>query len=110
MESCDGSRAMSPGASIGFNELRNLLEHGDWLRMRSKARQRRGAELARCVRVLGHNPDVDPPDRLGQRFDEWLRSRLIPHRHRPRAELQPAHELQVETLRYPGKQRRPMAR
>src|SRR4030095_15071051 len=28
-----------------------------------------------------------------------LSSRLIPHRHRPRAELQPAHELQVDTLR-----------
>src|SRR2546425_12907633 len=27
----------------------------------------------------------------------WLPSRLIPHRHRPRAELQPAHELQVDT-------------
>src|SRR5213075_1038544 len=38
-----------------------------------------------------------------------LPSRLIPHRHRPRAELQPAHELQVDTLRYPRKQRRPMA-
>jgi hypothetical protein len=29
----------------------------------------------------------------------WLPSRLIPHRHRPRAELQPAYELQVDTLR-----------
>jgi hypothetical protein len=29
----------------------------------------------------------------------WLPSRLIPHRHHPRAELQPAHELQVDTLR-----------
>src|SRR5215467_8291774 len=29
----------------------------------------------------------------------WLPSRLIPHRHRSRAELQPAHELQVDTLR-----------
>src|SRR5262249_47076286 len=28
----------------------------------------------------------------------WLPSRLIPHRHRTRAELQPAHELQVDTL------------
>jgi hypothetical protein len=28
-----------------------------------------------------------------------LPSRLIPHRHRSRAELQPAHELQVDTLR-----------
>src|SRR5439155_20903028 len=29
----------------------------------------------------------------------WLPSRLIPHRHRPRAELQPAYELQVDMLR-----------
>jgi hypothetical protein len=29
----------------------------------------------------------------------WLPSRLIPHCHRPRAELQPAHELQVDMLR-----------
>src|SRR5207249_1026037 len=42
----------------------------------------------------------------GQRFDGWLPSRLIPHRHRPRAELQPAHELQVDTLRQPREQRR----
>ena len=28
-----------------------------------------------------------------------LPSRLIPHRHRSRAELQPAYELQVDTLR-----------
>jgi len=37
----------------------------------------------------------------GQRVvaPRWLPSRLIPHRHCPRAELQPAYELQVETLR-----------
>jgi hypothetical protein len=29
----------------------------------------------------------------------WLPSRLMPHHHRPRAELQPAHELQVDMLR-----------
>ncbi len=29
---------------------------------------------------------------------QWLPSRLIPHRHRPRGELQPAHEPQVDTL------------
>src|SRR6185436_18632346 len=43
-------------------------------------------------------------------LDGWLGSRLIPHRHRPRTELQPAYELQVDTLRQPGEQRRPMAR
>ena len=32
-------------------------------------------------------------------FDGWLPSRLIPQRHRPRAELQPAHKLQVDKLR-----------
>jgi hypothetical protein len=29
----------------------------------------------------------------------WLSSRLIPHRHHTRAELQPAHELQIDALR-----------
>jgi hypothetical protein len=29
----------------------------------------------------------------------WLPSRFITHRHRPRAELHPAHELQVDTPR-----------
>src|SRR5260370_42329775 len=37
-----------------------------------------------------------PPTRANAR---WLPSRLIPHRHRPRAELQPAHELEVDMLR-----------
>jgi len=41
---------------------------------------------------------------------QLLPSRLIPHRHRSRAELQPAHELQVDTLREPREQRRPVAR
>ncbi len=35
----------------------------------------------------------------GGRACGWLPSRLIPHRHRPRAELQPAYELQVDMLR-----------
>ena len=35
----------------------------------------------------------------GRLQSRWLPSRLIPHRHRPRAELQPAHELQVDRLR-----------
>src|SRR4029453_19325702 len=38
-----------------------------------------------------------------------LPSRLIPHRHRPRAELQPAYELQVDMLREPREQCRSMA-
>ena len=29
----------------------------------------------------------------------WLPSRLISHRHRTRAELQPAHQVQVDMLR-----------
>ena len=37
--------------------------------------------------------------RLGRKQAQWLPSRLIPHRHRARAELQPAHEPQVDTLR-----------
>src|SRR5262249_46292528 len=47
--------------------------------------------------------------RLGLRSG-WLSSRLIPHRHCPRTELQPAHELQVDWLRQSREQRRPMAR
>src|SRR5215204_3366421 len=41
-------------------------------------------------------------------YARWLPARLIPHRHRPRAELPPAHELQVDMLREPGEQRRPV--
>ena len=37
------------------------------------------------------------PTRANKR--KWLPSWLIPHRHRPRAELQPAHEPQVDMLR-----------
>jgi hypothetical protein len=40
----------------------------------------------------------------------WQPSELIPHRHRPRAELQPAHEVQVDMLREPREQCRPVAR
>src|SRR5919204_3394201 len=40
----------------------------------------------------------------------WLSARLIPHRHRPRAELQPAHEFQIDMIRETREQRRPMAR
>src|SRR5262249_25638934 len=38
---------------------------------------------------------------LGERRlqSRWLSSRLIPHRHRPGAELKPAYELQVDMLR-----------
>src|SRR5262245_41380224 len=39
----------------------------------------------------------------------WL-PRLIPHRHHPRGELHPAHEPQVDALRQPRKQCRPVAR
>jgi hypothetical protein len=40
------------------------------------------------------------PEGGGRRLESrWLPSRLVPDRHRPRAELQPAHELQVDTLR-----------
>ena len=34
----------------------------------------------------------------------------MPHRHRPGLQLQPAHELQVDRIREPREQRRPMAR
>jgi peptidoglycan/LPS O-acetylase OafA/YrhL len=38
-------------------------------------------------------------ERPAQRLKQRLSSRLVPHRHRPRAELQPAHEPQVDTVR-----------
>src|SRR5688500_13910747 len=38
-----------------------------------------------------------------------LPSRLVPHRHRARAELQPTHKLQVDILRQAFEQRWPMA-
>ncbi len=40
----------------------------------------------------------------------WLPSRLVPHRHGPRAELQPAHELQVDMLRQPREHVGPLRR
>ena len=43
------------------------------------------------------NRSTNAPDSSEQA--QWLPSRLIPHRHRPRAELQPAHEPQVDMLR-----------
>jgi spore coat protein A len=36
---------------------------------------------------------------VSRKAEKWLTSRLIPHRHRPRAEFQPAHEPQVDVLR-----------
>src|SRR5919198_1128004 len=39
----------------------------------------------------------------------WRPSWLIPHRHRPGAELQPVQELQVDTLRESREQCRPVA-
>ena len=55
------------------------------------------------MRRIGIFP-LDLPELLLDAADsgaqaQWLSSRLIPHRHRPRAELQPAHEPQVDTLR-----------
>jgi hypothetical protein len=55
------------------------------------ARDRPCADLQRHVRLA-----VDAKRGLQSR---WLPARLIPHRHRPRAELQPTHELQVDTFR-----------
>ena len=43
--------------------------------------------------------DLDRAKRFYQVQAQWLPSRLVPHRHRPRAELQPAHERQVDMLR-----------
>jgi hypothetical protein len=44
-------------------------------------------------------PRVAPAGAGSGQQAQWLLSRLIPHRHRPRAELQPAHEIQIDVLR-----------
>src|SRR6185369_1073951 len=62
-------------------------------------------------RFLEANHDVfaiEPLLRQGSHMAR-LASRLIPHRHRARAELHPTHKLQVDVLRKPREQRRPMA-
>ena len=63
----------------------------------------RRAKRVRCNDGLGgtnsHTKCNTAKSPLAALKKEWLPSRLIPHRHRPRAELQPAYELQVETLR-----------
>src|SRR5919201_5567237 len=53
--------------------------------------------------------DIKKSNVLRSAVARWLPSRLIPHRHRPRAELQPVHELQVDTFRESREQRRPVA-
>ena len=62
-------------------------------------RDNRQAYREASTRIMALIADgVDAPARASTTAF-WLPSRLIPHRHRPRAELQPAHELQVDTLR-----------
>jgi len=58
-----------------------------------RVRAKRAARV-RWTRMLGGSDAADSGYQA-----RCLPSRLIPHRHRPRAELQPAHELQVDTLR-----------
>ena len=58
-------------------------------------RLRRQSLRAGSIRLLPAPPSVAQ----GRLQTRWLPSRLIPHRHRPRGELQPAHELQVDMLR-----------
>ena len=50
-----------------------------------------------CRSAAANQGSVMRPARA--RKPRWLPSRLVPHRHGPRAELQPAHELQVDMLR-----------
>ena len=52
---------------------------------------------APTLAVSGRGDHREPP--VQEHCEVKLPSRLIPHRHHPRAELQPAHELQVDTLR-----------
>ena len=59
-------------------------------------------ELVVHPRVVGHGPTLFAGLCVGKRAHvtvEYSLSRLVPQRHRPRAELQPAHEPQVELLR-----------
>src|SRR3954462_11285803 len=47
---------------------------------------------------------------LEAQYDSRLSSRLVPHGHRSRAELEPADQPQVERLREPCEQSRPVSR
>ncbi len=79
---------------------------------------------ADVVWIHGGRPDAFPGDAQGvsnltgpaavrvatiSNNEDELLSRLIPHRHRTRAELPPAHEPQVEALRQPREQCRSVA-
>src|SRR5437016_1861573 len=98
---------LTAGASAASEEPKAMSESAARA-CQAACRQSRARVHIRTVEILVNKspanessvvPDLHPPDCLEQRFDGWLPSRLIPHRHRPRTELQPAHELQVDTLR-----------
>src|SRR5215813_12025961 len=61
-------------------------------------------ERKRCVEILHDEKRRNTGD-FGfshvtlHQWIRWLPSRLIPHRHRPGAKLEPARELQVDALR-----------
>ena len=72
-------------------------------RLQPPWRDGQSRHLPRCPRAYLRRP-------LGRLQSRWLPFRLIPHRHRPGGELQPAYELQVDILLdSPCQQRRPMA-
>src|SRR5260370_13338765 len=87
-------------------------ERADWVdptgaaSTRSAAGGRSGAGLGRRPARICACRYVGPGWSWGPQL---VPSRLVPPRHFPRAELQPAHELPGDMLRQPRQQRRPVA-
>ena len=100
-----GRRRLRRNPSAGFRN-RNVGSGADlsarrsirWLRSPIRRLESR---LARTRLSQPRPARLLSPDALAMvgLVETLLPSRLIPHRHRPRAELQPAHELQVDMLR-----------
>ena len=81
-----------PRAAARTPERRHRFTSGRRFRIGPRFRCEIGHDGPALYQCRGAYAAVLPRPRL-------LASRLIPHRHRPRAELEPAHELQVERLR-----------
>src|SRR5260370_23955182 len=87
-------------------------ERADWVdptgaaSTRSAAGGRSGAGLGRRPARICACRYVGPGRTWGP---ELAPSRLVPHRHCPRAELPPAPELQIDMLRQPREPFRPLA-
>jgi hypothetical protein len=90
--------------AVRFNEFRASLAFTAVVSLRANEKEISHGKMSWQTRetysVWGQPARESFRSRL-HRLVKWngLPSRLIPHRHRPRAELQPAHELQVDRLR-----------